>query len=239
MDVGIPIPEWQGLSMDVGAFSMMPATKHRVTALDPDRRISGNITIEIDGARFTSLPAGQVDALGLEEHGDLSEAQFERLEHLAEVEAAYLVAVRVLAAMPRAVQELRRRLRQRGHKASVAVEAVARLEAAGLLDDKAFACHFARSRLGRGHGPPRILTDLLSRGVERRLAERAIDEVVESEGVDTVERARLLAEKRAAQLGDLPKETIKRRLLAYMGRRGFRGYEVSEIVDELLSESEH
>ncbi len=213
----------------------MPATFRRVTSLESDRRIPGNLVVEIDGRRFTSLPADTIAAIGIEERADLSGAQFERLEHAADVEAAHIVAVRILTAMPRAVQELKRRLRQKGHEASIAEEAVGRLEAAGLLDDQKFAEYFTRSRLARGHGPPRILTDLLSRGVERSLAERSITEVVEDEEVDSNEKARALAEKRAAQLGDLPWDTKRRRMLAYLGRRGFRGYEVTEIVDEVLA----
>ena len=95
--------------------------------------------------------------------------------------------------------------------------------------------HFSRVRLARGHGPPRILTDLLSRGVERRLAECAIDEVVEAEEVDPQNAVRALAEKRSAQLGDIPADTKKRRMLAYLARRGFRGYEVTDIVDEVIA----
>ncbi len=213
----------------------MPATHRRITALDSDRRISGNIVVEMDGRRFSSLPAETVAGLELRVGLNLDDARFERLEHAADVEAAYLVAVRILSAMPRAVEELKRRVRQRGHEGAIADEAVARLEAAGLLDDKAFAKHFALTRLGRGHGPPRILTDLLSRGVERRLAERAIAEVVEAEGLDTTDRIRALVEKRAAQLGDIPEDTKKRRVLAYLGRRGYRGFEAVEIVEDVLA----
>lgn len=213
----------------------MPATHRRITALDSDRRIPGNIVVEMDGRRFSSLPAETVAGLELRVGLNLDDARFERLEHAADVEAAYLVAVRILSAMPRAVEELKRRVRQRGHEGAIADEAVARLEAAGLLDDEAFAKHFALTRLGRGHGPPRILTDLLSRGVERRLAERAIAEVVEAEGLDTTDRIRALVEKRAAQLGDIPEDTKKRRVLAYLGRRGYRGFEAVEIVEDVLA----
>ena len=216
----------------------MPVTKNRITALESDRRIPGNIIVELDGTRFSSLPAEIIVSLDLEVHLVLDDALFERLERVADVEAAYLVAIRILTAMPRAVQELKRRLMQRGHKASAVAEAVGRLETAGLLDDEVFARHFSRMRLARGHGPPRILTDLLSRGVERRLAEHAIDEVVEAEEVDPTEAARVLALKRSAQLGDLPADTKKRRMLAYLGRRGYRGYEVTEIVDEVVASVE-
>lgn len=203
----------------------------RVTHLGPDKRIPGNVVILINDIRFASLPAEVAASFDLRTGTELSDEVYDRLARAASVEATYLVAVRMLAARPRAVNELLRRLRDRGHDPSVAAEVVGRLESNGLLDDAEYARHFAGVRLGRGHGPPRILTDLLSHGVERRLAERAIEEVVDREGFDPMEQARLLVEKRLAQLGDLPRERLQRRLLAFLARRGYRGWEVRDLVE--------
>jgi len=209
----------------------------RITELIPDKRIPGNLVVEINGTRFATLPAEIVSALQVVVALELDDALFEKLSRVADVEAAYLVAIRMLAARPRSVNELLRRLRDRGHNPSAAAEAVGRLETKGLVDDTEFSNHFARVRLSRGHGPARILTDLLSRGVERRLAERAIEEVADQEGVDSLESARTIAEKRLGQLGDdLPYDKLKRRLLTYLARRGHRGWEVREMVGEVLRE---
>ena len=209
----------------------------RITGLTPDKRITGNLIVEINGTRFATLPAEIVSALEVAVDLELADGLFEKLSWVADVEAAYLVALRMLAARPRSVNELLRRLRDRGHNPSAAAEAVGRLESKGLLDDTQFSRNFVRVRLSRGHGPPRILTDLLSRGVERRLAERAIDEVADQEGVDSLEAARTVAEKRLPQLGDdLPPDKLKRRLLTYLARRGHRGWEVREMVGELMRE---
>ena len=210
----------------------------RITDLIPDKRIPGNLVVEINGTRFATLPVDIVSALGIAVGPELGDELFEKLSRVADVEAAYLVAIRMLAAGPRSVNELLRRLRDRGHNPSAAAEAVGRLESKGLVDDAEFSRHFARIRLSRGHGPPRILTDLLSRGVERRMAERAIDEVADREGVDSQETARTVAEKRLGQLGDgLPPDKLKRRLLTYLARRGHRGWEVREMVGEVLREA--
>lgn len=192
--------------------------------------------IEVDGARFASVPAAEVKALGVERGRVLDPATADRLCYAADVAAAYRVGLRLLAARPRAVQEMLRRLRDRGHNPSAAAEAVGRLEDAGLLNDAEFARHFVRVRSSRGHGPGRLLSDLLARGVERRVAERAIDAVLDAEGIDPTQQARTLAHKRARQLGGLPTETKRRRLLAYLARRGFRRGEVLEIVRDVVSE---
>ena len=212
----------------------MTLSPRRITDIRPDRRVPGNLLIEVDGARFASIPADTVSSLGLERDLELDDESSDRLSRVADVEAAYHVAMRMLAARPRAVNEMLRKLRGRGHNPSAAAEAVGRLETMGILHDAQFARHFALVRIGRGHGPPRILTDLLARGVERRLAERAIDEVVDAEGIDPSQAARALAEKRARQLGDLPARAKRRRLLGYLSRRGYRGYDVVEIVEQVV-----
>jgi regulatory protein len=194
--------------------------------------------LEVDGARFASLPEEAVQELKLERGKDLDDALVERVSYLADVEASYRVSIRMLASRPRAVNEVLRRLRERGHNPSAAAEAVGRLEAKGLLDDQEFARHFARVRSARGHGRSRLLTDLLARGVERRLAERAIDETLDAEGVDEDAQARSLAEKRLGQIdGKLPPETKRRRVLSYLSRRGYRGREVIDLVDDLLGDA--
>ncbi len=210
----------------------------KVTGLKPDKRAPGYVVVEVDGARFASLPVDSVIELELEQDDELEGDRLDRLSYLSDVAAAYRVAVRLLASRPRAVNELLRRLRHRGHNPSAAAEAVGRLEAKGQLDDQEFARHFVRVRSAKGHGPARLLTDLLARGVERRLAERAIDSVLDAEDIDPTEQARALAIKRAGQLGSIPARAKRRRLIAYLYRRGFRGHEVMEFVNEVVGEGE-
>ncbi len=215
--------------------STLQGTK-RVTAIVPDKRLPGNLVVEINETRFASLPVDVVTSLRIVTDRELSDDLYEKLLHAADVEAAYLVAVRMLAARPRAVNELLRRLRDRGHNPAAAARAVGRLETRGVLDDAEFSRHFTRTRLARSHGPPRILTDLLARGIDRRVAERAIDEVVDQEEFDGLKEARTVTEKRLAQLGDLPPDRLTRRLLAYLARRGYRGWEMREMVSQLIRE---
>ena len=208
-----------------------------ITKIRTDKRAPGNIVVEVDGARFASVPAEAVSELRLHSGQELKDDLRQRLSHLGNVEAAYHVALRMLASRSRAVNELLQRLRRRGHDPAAASQAVGRLESRGMLDDVRFSCHFARVRLSRGHGPPRVLSDLLACGVDREIASRAIDEVLDAEGIDPVRDARTIAEKRSGQLGDLPRQTKRRRLLAYLRRRGYSGYEVSEMVGEVLGGS--
>ncbi len=207
-----------------------------VTGIRPHPRAPGRLVIEVDGARFATLPAESVEALGIDDGQHLTDADASRLSYAADVDGAYRVALRLLAARPRSVQEVLRRLRDRGHNPSAAAEAVGRLEDAGLLDDSAFAEHFVRVRAPKGYGRARLLRDLQMRGVDRRLAERAVDAGLESEGVSRTEQVRKLAARRSHQLRHIPIVKRRRRLLAFLERRGFRGRDVTELIEELLSE---
>ncbi len=205
-----------------------------ITDVLPDTRAPGYLIIEVDGARFASLPAEIVASLSIRTGEQLDQERLATLTRVADVEAAHQVAMRLLANRPRAVKDMLRQLRHRGHNPSAAAAAVGRLEANGLLNDLEFARHFTRVRSGKGHGPLRLISDLLARGVDKRLAERAVYETIEAEDIDPQTQARALVEKRSGQLGDLPPETKRRRLLAYLGRRGFRGYETDRMVKEVV-----
>ena len=203
--------------------------------LRADRRRPGSVVIMIDGARFASLPDKRVAELGLRQGIEIRDATLARVEAAVDAENAYQRAVRLLASRPRASYEMLRRLRAAGHNPSAAAEAVGRLAVRGLLDDAAFARHFARTRSARGHGPGRLLRDLLMRGVDRRMAEVAIAEVQEAEGTDPRVQAEQLAVKRSAQLGRLAPEVKLRRIVGFLARRGFAGAEVVAMVRRVVS----
>lgn len=207
-----------------------------VTGLRPDARIPGYLVVEVDRHRYAALPAEVVSALGLKPGLELDDQAKAELEAAVSAEGAYRVALRLLAAKPRASGELRRKLKERGHAPPAVDAALEKLESAGLLNDYEFARHFVRVRTARGHGRPRLIADLLQLGVDRALAEKAVEEVVEVEGVDELDQVRRLVEKRLAQLEDVPPKVRKRRVLAYLRRRGIGGSAIRQILEEMLSQ---
>ncbi len=90
-------------------------------------------------------------------------------------------------------------------------------------------------RAARGRGPSRVVKDLLAQGVDRRIAEESVRRALEEEGVNPEIEARAVAAKRARQLADLPVPIRKRRLLAYLVRRGYGGPGVAGLVDALCA----
>jgi regulatory protein len=111
--------------------------------------------------------------------------------------------------------------------------AIERLVELELLDDANYAAQYINAHSERGRGPVRLRADLRRKGVESAVIEQALAEQFPP-GTDLRAQPLQLARKRAAQLGDLPRATKRRRLLAYLARRGFGGWEVLSVVDETL-----
>ncbi len=204
-----------------------------LTALAPDPRQPGYRLVEVDRGRFASLPLDAVEPLGLQVEAELAPAVLDRLRELADVEAAERAALRALARRAHARLDLRRRLVKRQHPPAAVEAALDRVALRGLLDDRRFAEQYAALRATRGKGPARLLRDLQAQGVERRTAEHAVRRALEEEGIDPRVEARAVAAKRARQLAGLPVAVRKRRLLAFLVRRGYGGAQLRELVEEL------
>ena len=204
-----------------------------LTALAPDPRQPGYQLVEVDRGRFASLPLEALEPLSLQLGAELAPAVLSRLRELADVEAAERAALRALARRAHARQDLQRRLVKKQHPPAAVEAALERLTIRGLLDDHRFAEQYAALRATRGRGPARLLRDLQAQGVERRTAEDAVRRALEEEGIDPALEARAVAAKRARQLADLPAPVRKRRLLAFLVRRGYAGMQLKELVEEL------
>jgi len=206
----------------------------RITALVPEPQGAGSIRIEVDGARFGTLPPEVVREERLRVGSELDDALLAHLAGLAEVEATYRTALRAVERRSFARADLGRRLRRKGHAPEAIERALGRLAEHGFLDDVAFAASYIETRAARGRGPLRLARDLAAMGVERSVIDRAL--VAHAGSADTAgDIPRVLAGKRAAQLGDLPRQVRRRRVLAYLARRGFSGREVTEMVGKLLA----
>jgi regulatory protein len=111
--------------------------------------------------------------------------------------------------------------------------ALERCAAMGLLDDAAFARQFVETRSARGRGPARLRRDLYAMGVAGSHVDAALAELPGGQE-QTADRALELAAKRAGQLAGVPREARKRRLLAFLARRGYTGEAARSAVQRVL-----
>jgi len=204
-----------------------------LTGLEPDPRRPGTLRVEVDGVRFGAVPVELAQAAGLAVGCVLDAERHERLIAAADAEGAFRTLLRALERRSFARADLARRLIRKGHPRPAVDAALERALALGLLDDAAFARNYVQTRAARGRGPSRLTRDLLAMGVERAMIDRALA-AEWPEGSDRSRVPLALAVKRVAQLGDLPRPVKRRRVLAYLARRGFTGRDITDLVARVV-----
>lgn len=163
-------------------------------------------------------------------------------------------ALRLLSRRSRSIKEMRERLRKKGISPADVSHCIRWLEERRLLDDEAFARALTRDRIRFSPRSPFLIrTELRKKGVAGPLAPRAIDQVLEEEGLQERDlaaqaaqgwvrrqspatRADLLAERFSED-----REKVRRRLYGFLSRRGFRGDEARrgmEVGEETARELE-
>ena len=147
-------------------------------------------------------------------------------------------ALDLLEARGRGVTELRRLLIQKGEPQPDVDDAIARLQRSGLLDDAMYARQFARSKaLGAGFSRRRLQHELTKRGVAREVSDAAIEEVFEQEGVDDPASIERVARKKLKTLDKLDIPTQRRRLYAFLARRGYDSDDITRVTEALVQQS--
>ncbi|HEY6220556.1 MAG TPA: regulatory protein RecX [Gemmatimonadaceae bacterium] len=150
--------------------------------------------------------------------------------------STYDRALNLLAFRARSVSELRSALIRKGEPRANVEEAIVRLLEQRLLDDAAFAQQFARMRiLGPGASRLRISQELRRRGVAMEVIDRAIEELQVDEGLDPSSGIQRVAEKKWRSMAKLDDFTRKRRLYAFLARRGFNPDEIRGAINAIGS----
>jgi len=149
--------------------------------------------------------------------------------------SAYNYALKLLAARPYSTSALRRKLTQKDYPAADADDAIRRLVDNGLLNDAKYAEQYARSKmLSTGASKRRLTQDLYRKGIKADVASTAIANVIADEEIDTAAVIDQVARKKLAQLGDLEPLVLRRRLFAFLARRGYDVGEIKSVVGRLI-----
>lgn len=144
------------------------------------------------------------------------------------------VSMHALARRGMSSREMRDYLLGREFELAEVEDEIARLEGVSLLDDGALAETLVRTlRQRKGLGRSALTAELRRRNVDPI----AIDGALEGAGDDELERATELAVKRAPQVRSLDSVTAKRRLSAFLMRKGYSGSVVSAAVAAALEPS--
>ncbi|MBC7773716.1 MAG: regulatory protein RecX [Pyrinomonadaceae bacterium] len=205
-----------------------------VTSITPDRTNAARRVVKIDRRRAVTLYADGVDALGLHEGAEWTVALSARAQARVLYEKARTAAVGWTSkkAMSRARLDARLKRYQLADADRTAL--VDELQARGLVNDAAFATEVVETKLSR---EPIALDGLVAalkqRGIEDQDARAAATNALR--GRDQAADARELAAKRLHSLPPgLEEAAVRRRLFAYLARRGFDEDTATEAVARII-----
>ncbi|NUR33691.1 MAG: RecX family transcriptional regulator [Gemmatimonadaceae bacterium] len=204
-----------------------------ITGIVASPRAPGRFTVMVDGKSGPTLGLEAIERLHLVVGGSTLGREQDVADE-AEALRVYDRAATMLAARGRAARDLEKMLVRKGEQPELARKAVERLTAQGFLDDAVYARSFVRSKSsGAGLARRRLEQELGRKGVDRAVVAEAIDEVFEEEERDEAASAEALARKRSRTLRDADPRATRRRLYAYLARRGYSVDVINEALDRV------
>jgi regulatory protein len=201
----------------------------RVQQRNPER-----VNVYLDGEFVFGLAA--IYAAGLRVGQPLSDGEIAQLQEADLLERTYDRAVRFLSYRPRSEAEVRRNLREKEVEPAVIEAVVERLRSRRYLDDAEFARYWVENRQRfRPRGVRALRHELRLKGVNPATIEEAVGEV--EAGSLAYQAARPQAERQAA-LAQSDPPAFRRRLIAFLVRRGFDYADARDAVNQLARELE-
>ena len=207
-----------------------------ITQITEHPRKAGRYVVDVDGKQFAVITADALAAAKARIGVVVDATLAAHLKEASELTAAYDRALNLLAFRARSARELERRLVQQGVTPERADRVIAKLRDAGLIDDADFARQITRSKMAGGASRRRVHQELFKRGVPREVADEAVEQVVEEDGLSDADSIERVARKKWRSLVSLDEVTRRRRLFAFLARRGFDSDEVSRVVRQLAGE---
>lgn len=202
-----------------------------ITDLKPQVKRNDRVSVFLDGEFGFGLHRSVAEPLRIGQQ--LDAVEIEALQRADQRETAHKRAVRLIAQRPHSEHELEIRLERQGMQSTDIQAVLQRLRDSGLADDLAFARAWIENRMAfRPRGARALRSELRRKGVGSRVIERALKEFDEGEA------ARLAAEQGARKYLHLSPEMYRRRLSAYLSRRGFEQHTITPLVRELAAELE-
>lgn len=197
-------------------------TELRFQKHDPDR-----VNVYIDGRFAFGLAA--IEAAHLKIGQALSDQEIARLQAWDQVERVYGRALDFLSYRPRSAAEVRRNLRQKDVADDIVEQVLERLARAGLVDDREFARYWVENR--------QQFNPRGARALRHELRERGVPDAIVAEALADLDEefaARQVAEAGARRMAHLEPGDLRRKLGAYMARRGFSYAVIQPLIEEIL-----
>jgi regulatory protein len=196
----------------------------QITALKVQQRNPNRVNVYLDGDFGFGI--SKIVAAWLKIGQVLSDEKIQALQAEDAQEVAFQNALKVISYRPRSVREVQKKLKENGFDDTVIQSVIGRLGEIGLLEDKAFAQAWIENRtVFRPRSRRLMAMELRQKGVPDEVVQDALADAVDDETL-----AYQSAVQYARRLKNLEWQEFRKKLSAFLMRRGFS----FEIVDALV-----
>jgi regulatory protein len=203
-----------------------------ITAIQAETRPkSQRSKIFLDGGYSLCLENRVIAAEGLKVGQELSSAEIDLLGHADAFQRCLTAAFQFLSYRARSVSEIKERLLKRGFETQDIERVILQLRHLGMLDDTAFARSWQEDRNTFRPRSQRVLKmELKLKGVEAEVIKAVVAET------DEKANARRVAMSKARTIPVSDYQVFRRRLGAYLQRRGFEFSVINGAVKDAWQE---
>ncbi|MBC8506019.1 MAG: RecX family transcriptional regulator [Anaerolineales bacterium] len=203
----------------------------KITALKAQKKNSDRVSVFLDGEYAFGL--FRVVAAWLQVGQEIDEEKIRQLNQTEAGEKAYQRALNFLSYRVRTETEIRRNLNKHDTPESVIEEVLERLRRNNLVDDLHFASTWVENRSEfRPRGRRALQSELRQKGVEQEVIEEAL------ENLDEEELAYRAAKKNARKYLRFEWPEFRKKLLAFLARRGFNYGVAAPVVEQVWAEEQ-
>jgi len=203
----------------------------KITGLKARKSREKRVNIYLDGKFALDLLAEVALKEGLKVGQELPESRLEALAGLDRYQRCRNAAIRYLGYRPRSEAEIRQRLFKHGYDSDTTEKTLRRLREQGLVDDAAFARFWKDNRESFSPRSRRLTRlELRRKGLPADVIETVVSEIDESDSAYRAARVKV----RRLPLADY--QLFRRRLGAYLRRRGFDYGIIRETVNRVWHE---
>jgi len=201
----------------------------KITGLKVQKKNPNRVNVYLDGEFAFGL--SRITAAWLEIGLPLDEEKILELQSEDEAEMAYQKAIHFLSYRPRSRREIMDNLSKHDYSMEASGKVVERLEQQGLVDDDAFAKTWVENRSEfRPRGRRALRMELRQKGIEPDL----IDSVLEDLDEDCL--AYRAAIKQSRKYMDLDWQDYRKKMIAYLARRGLNYGIAADVVQKVWLE---
>ena len=202
----------------------------KITAIKVQRKNKERVNLYLDGEFAFGLT--RIVAGWLQIGQVLDEKKIEALKAEDEREQAYIRALNYLSYRPRSIKEVEQNLRKYKVPEPLIPETIERLKKNNFVNDMSFAKQWIENRnTFRPRGKRALKLELRQKGIDNEDVQDVLDDLVDEESL-----AYKAGKKKARQLAKLEWQDFRRKLGAFLARRGFPYGVISPLLRPLWDE---